>query len=90
MCFQGFSKEKGVHVKLARVQGSELIGTRVKAPLSTYGEVYVLPMENVLPTKVSNQQLISFNNNNKPLINHYNNRVPVWLHLSQVIHPMIS
>ncbi|KAI9592671.1 hypothetical protein BDF19DRAFT_450584 [Syncephalis fuscata] len=51
MCFQGFSKQKGVHVRLATVQGSDLIGTRVKAPLSIYKEVYVLPMDNVLPTK---------------------------------------
>ncbi|ORX89488.1 leucyl-tRNA synthetase [Basidiobolus meristosporus CBS 931.73] len=51
MCFQGFSKQEGVHVKLGSIKGEQLVGTKVKAPLSVYDHVYVLPMENVLATK---------------------------------------
>lgn len=52
MCFQGQSRTKGVHVALGpTLTGKQLVGTRVKAPLSHYDTVYVLPMETVLPTK---------------------------------------
>ncbi|CAG8679942.1 42317_t:CDS:10 [Gigaspora margarita] len=51
MAFQGYSCEHGVINQLAEVKGAVLIGTKVKAPLSIYEQVYVLPMENVLATK---------------------------------------
>ena len=51
MAFQGLLKERGQVSRVATLAGASLIGTRVKAPLSTYEAVYVLPMENVLPTK---------------------------------------
>jgi len=51
MAFQGLSMEHGVVSQLFEIKGSPLIGTKVKAPLSKYEFVYVLPMDNVLPTK---------------------------------------
>ncbi|CAG8538744.1 7229_t:CDS:2, partial [Racocetra fulgida] len=51
MAFQGFSSERGVVHQLAEIKGAALIGTKVKAPLSVYEHVYILPMENVLATK---------------------------------------
>lgn len=52
MAYQKLSLANGVVTKLAEVKGAALVGTKVKAPLSKYNEVYVLPMENVLATKV--------------------------------------
>ncbi|CEP16505.1 hypothetical protein [Parasitella parasitica] len=37
--------------KLAEIQGEDVVGTQIHAPLSNYPGVYVLPMENVLATK---------------------------------------
>ncbi|CAG8724691.1 8001_t:CDS:1, partial [Scutellospora calospora] len=51
MAFQGYSCERGIVHQLAKVEGAALIGTKVRAPLSKYEQVYVLPMENVLATK---------------------------------------
>ncbi|CAG8568428.1 14143_t:CDS:10 [Ambispora leptoticha] len=51
MAFQGYSNERGLVTQLAEIKGAALIGTKVKAPLSKYEGVYVLPMENVLSTK---------------------------------------
>ncbi len=51
MAHQGFTKAQGKVVKLLDLKGSDLIGTPVKAPLSRYDHVYVLPMESVLATK---------------------------------------
>lgn len=51
MSFQGITENKGEFPRLATINGSELIGCRVKAPLSVYDEVYVLPMDNVLANK---------------------------------------
>ncbi|KAL7748413.1 cytosolic leucyl tRNA synthetase [Sorochytrium milnesiophthora] len=51
MSFQGFAKEKGVHVRLGSVHGTDLIGLAVKAPLSKYDHVFVLPLEHVLANK---------------------------------------
>lgn len=51
MAFQGISEEQGEVIQLAEIEGTKLIGTKIKAPFSVYPEVYVLPMENVLPTK---------------------------------------
>ncbi|KIL65363.1 hypothetical protein M378DRAFT_23986 [Amanita muscaria Koide BX008] len=33
------------------IGGSNIVGTRIRAPFAIHPEVYVLPMENVLPTK---------------------------------------
>ena len=52
MAFQGISIPRGVINQLLEINGSKLIGTKIKAPMSINPEVYVLPMENVLPTKV--------------------------------------
>lgn len=55
MAFQGtFERERGVCTKVADVLGSELIGTKVRPPMGIEKEVYVLPMEGVLATKVGN------------------------------------
>ncbi|KAI0742680.1 leucine-tRNA ligase [Daedaleopsis nitida] len=51
MAFQGITAVRGQVNQLAEVEGSLLVGTKIKAPLSINPEVYVLPMENVLPTK---------------------------------------
>ncbi|GAO46196.1 hypothetical protein G7K_0433-t1 [Saitoella complicata NRRL Y-17804] len=51
MAFQGLSPERGVATQLGQIKGDVLVGTKVKAPLSVYEEVYVLPMETVLATK---------------------------------------
>ncbi|TBU31232.1 leucine-tRNA ligase [Dichomitus squalens] len=51
MAFQGITAVRGEVKQLAEIEGSLLVGTKIKAPLSVNPEVYVLPMENVLPTK---------------------------------------
>ncbi|KAG0231025.1 cytosolic leucyl tRNA synthetase [Actinomortierella wolfii] len=51
MAFQNLSPSNGEVVKVASLVGRQLIGTQVKAPLSTYPAVYVLPMDGVLATK---------------------------------------
>jgi leucyl-tRNA synthetase len=52
MAFQGIFDVRGQLNQLAELEGSAIIGAKIKAPLSVYSEVYVLPMDNVLPTKV--------------------------------------
>lgn len=52
MAFQGTTAERGQVKQLAEIEGSKLVGTKVLAPFSLNPEVYVLPMDNVLPTKV--------------------------------------
>ncbi|KAI0162452.1 hypothetical protein BJ166DRAFT_268896 [Pestalotiopsis sp. NC0098] len=52
MAYQGTFATEGKIEKVAEVQGSDLVGTLVNAPLSLHKEgVRVLPMETVLPTK---------------------------------------
>ncbi|ORY56956.1 uncharacterized protein BCR38DRAFT_490398 [Pseudomassariella vexata] len=52
MAYQGVFAKEGVAEKVAEVQGSDLIGTLVNAPLSVHKDgVRVLPMETVVPTK---------------------------------------
>ena len=58
MAYQDILLERGAHSKLFEIQGAALIGCKIKAPLSIYGEVHVLPMEGVLATKVHNLALI--------------------------------
>ncbi|EJD05001.1 leucine-tRNA ligase [Fomitiporia mediterranea MF3/22] len=51
MAFQGITETPSKVEQLAEVDGSALVGTKVKAAFSVNPEVYVLPMENVLATK---------------------------------------
>lgn len=60
LAYQGISKTFGQIVKLASFKGQDLIGLPVKAPLAKYEQVYVLPMESVLPNKVSKNVFVTF------------------------------
>ncbi|KAH9056465.1 leucyl-tRNA synthetase [Lactarius vividus] len=51
MTFQGIFDVRGQVNQLAELEGSAIVGTKIQAPFSVYPEVYVLPMDNVLPTK---------------------------------------
>ncbi|KYK55273.1 leucyl-tRNA synthetase [Drechmeria coniospora] len=52
MAYQGILAEEGVVDKAGEIQGADIVGTLVNAPLSLHTEgVRVLPMETVLPTK---------------------------------------
>ncbi|KAK7441730.1 cytosolic leucyl tRNA synthetase [Stygiomarasmius scandens] len=51
MAFQGITSQRGEINQLTEIEGSKIIGTKIKAPFSINPEVYVLPMDNVLPTK---------------------------------------
>jgi len=55
MTFQGIFDVRGQVNQLAELEGSAIIGAKIKAPFSVYPEVYVLPMDNVLPTKVQSR-----------------------------------
>lgn len=57
MAFQGITAVEGEVKQLVELPGSAIIGTRVKAPFAINPEVFVLPMDNVLPTKVRNFQV---------------------------------
>ena len=52
MAFQGIMANRGEINQLLEIEGALLVGTKVTAPISLTPEVYVLPMENVLATKV--------------------------------------
>ena len=53
MAFQGtFDRPRGEARKVLDVKGSNLLGTKVRPPLGLAPEVYVLPMEGVIATKV--------------------------------------
>lgn len=52
MAYQGIFAKEGVIEKVAEIQGSDVVGSLVNAPLSVHKDgVRVLPMETVLPTK---------------------------------------
>jgi leucyl-tRNA synthetase len=52
MAYQGIFATEGSIEKAADIQGSDMVGTLVNAPLSVHREgVRVLPMDTVLPTK---------------------------------------
>jgi leucyl-tRNA synthetase len=51
MAFQGALETDGQVSELAEVEGSALVGSKIKAPFGIIPEVYVLPMDNVLATK---------------------------------------
>ena len=52
MAFQSIITPRAEPNLLFEIDGSSIVGTRIKAPFAINPEVYVLPMENVLPTKV--------------------------------------
>lgn len=52
MAFQGIFEVRGQINKLLELEGSKIVGTKINAPFSVHKEVYVLPMDNVLETKV--------------------------------------
>lgn len=49
--FQGIVAERGRVECLARIPGAALVGTQIRAPYAVHEQVYVLPMDSVLPTK---------------------------------------
>ncbi|XP_014255426.1 leucine--tRNA ligase, cytoplasmic [Cimex lectularius] len=51
MSFQGFTKTQGSIPNYVTVKGSELVGAEVRAPLSQYKSVFVLPMMTIKPDK---------------------------------------
>ncbi|KAI9695300.1 MAG: cytosolic leucyl tRNA synthetase [Bogoriella megaspora] len=51
MAFQGIFPEWGVFPQRVELEGSDVVGTLVDAPLSVYKNVRILPMETVKPTK---------------------------------------
>ncbi|EIW76689.1 leucine-tRNA ligase [Coniophora puteana RWD-64-598 SS2] len=51
MAFQGLLSGRGEIQQILEIDGTDLVGTKVSAPFSVNPEVYVLPMDNVLPTK---------------------------------------
>lgn len=51
MSFQEFTKENGRYDVLAEVTGEELMGLKLKAPLSQYETVYSLPMMTIKEDK---------------------------------------
>lgn len=66
MAFQGISVPRGQVNQIAEIDGAKIVGTRIKAPFAIHSEVYVLPMDNVLATKVrlaTSVRLFSFNCN---------------------------
>ena len=52
MAFQGVITPRGQVEQLVELDGTAIVGTKVKAPFAVNPEVYVLPMDNVLATKV--------------------------------------
>jgi leucyl-tRNA synthetase len=51
MAFQGITSQRAKVDCIAKVQGSSLLGTLIKAPNAVHEQVYILPMETVLATK---------------------------------------
>jgi hypothetical protein len=62
MTFQGVFDVRGQVNQLAELEGSVIVGAKIKAPFSVYPEVYVLPMDNVLPTKVQRRTALASEN----------------------------
>jgi leucyl-tRNA synthetase len=60
MAYQGIFAETGKIESLAEIDGVKLVGTKIKAPFAVHPEVFVLPMENVLPTKVRSPNIPGF------------------------------
>jgi len=55
MAFQGTSSTQHQVEQLFELEGSQIVGSQVKAPFAVNPVVYVLPMDNVLATKVYTQ-----------------------------------
>ncbi|KAG7088680.1 hypothetical protein E1B28_012651 [Marasmius oreades] len=51
MAFQGITSVRGEINQLLTIDGTKLVGTKIKPPFAIHPEVYVLPMDNVLATK---------------------------------------
>lgn len=51
MAFQGTTAVRGEVNQLLEIDGAFLVGTKIRAPYAINPEVYVLPMDSVLPTK---------------------------------------
>lgn len=56
MAFQGTTTPRGAVEQLVEIEGSKIVGTRIKAPFALNPEVFVLPMDGVIATKVSRLQ----------------------------------
>lgn len=53
MMFQdALAGEKGEPKSVVDIKGADLLGTKIRPPFGLVPEVYVLPMEGVLETKV--------------------------------------
>lgn len=52
MAFQGTITPRGHIEQLVEIEGSKIVGTKINAPFAINPQVYVLPMDNVLATKV--------------------------------------
>ena len=52
MAFQGTSSTQHQVEQLFELEGSQIVGSQVKAPFAINPVVYVLPMDSVLATKV--------------------------------------
>jgi leucyl-tRNA synthetase len=60
MAYQGiFDRPRGECTPLAQFTGADILGTKVAPPFGVAKEVYVLPMDGVLATKVR-QILLTF------------------------------
>lgn len=59
MAFQGTFDVQGQVNQLFELSGKDIVGTKIKAPFSLNPEVYVLPMESVLATKVCFESYMS-------------------------------
>ena len=80
MAFQGITAVRGQINQLTEIEGTLLVGTKINAPFSINPEVYVLPMENVLATKVwaVNRALTSRMSDGDPCIGYWcSNLCPV-------------
>lgn len=51
MSFQGLTPKRGEYRSLFKINGKKLIGSKINPPLAILKEVYVLPMESILPSK---------------------------------------
>ena len=51
MAYQGITAFEGEVRRIATIKGNDIVGTKVTAPFAVLEQIYVLPMESVLPTK---------------------------------------
>jgi len=55
IAFQGTPSTQHQAEQLFELEGSQIVGSQVKAPFAVNPAVYVLPMDNILATKVYTQ-----------------------------------